>query len=76
MLSVRRKKLTLTFAKKSLKHPKYQNWFRVNSSSRTQNTRAEQTVLKPVYTRTDSYRDSPLPYLTNKLNDYLGKKLR
>ena len=74
MLSARRKKLALNFAKKSLKHDKYQNWFSVNSSSRTQNTRAEQTVLKPVYTRTDSYRDSPLPYLTTKLNEYLGKK--
>ena len=72
-LSSRRKKLTLTFAKKAYKHPKYQTWFR-NSTGNVPNTRAEKTVLKTVQTRTNKYRDSPLPYLTSVLNKHFGDK--
>ena len=72
-LGTRRKKLTLNFAKKAYKHPKYQTWFR-SKTGNVPNTRAEKTVLKTVDTRTDKYRDSPLPYLTSVLNQHLGKK--
>ena len=72
-LSSRRQKLSLNFAKKSYKHPKYQTWFRPNDVN-TLNTRADKTVLKTVHTRTDMYDNSPLPYLTRLLNQYLGEK--
>ena len=73
-LSSRRQKLSLNFAKKSYKHTKYQTWFRPNDGD-APNTRADKTVLKPVHTRTDKYHDSPLPYLTRILNQYLGEKM-
>ena len=67
-LKDRRKKLCLTFAKKSLKHPKYQNWFVPNTPKVKPITRSEKTSFKPVTTRTDRYFFSPLPHLTRLLN--------
>ena len=64
----RRTKLCLTFAKKSLKHPKYQNWVVPNISEVQPKTRSEKTSFKPVTTRTDRYFLSPLPHLTRLLN--------
>ena len=76
-LSLRRQNLSLSFGRKALNDPKYYSWFKVNDR-KPLHTRAdkEQTVLKTVQTRTDLYRDSPLPYLTNMLNDYLEDKKR
>ena len=76
-LSLRRQKLSLSFGKKALNHPKYYSWFRVNDAIPL-NTRADKDrdVLKAVQTRTNLYRDSPLPYLTNILNEYLEPKKR
>jgi hypothetical protein len=48
-LSSRRQNLSLNFARKSCKHPKYQTWFRP-SDGVAPNTRADKTVLKPVCT--------------------------
>ena len=58
-------------------NPKYYSWFRVNDTIPL-NTRADKDrdVLKAVQTRTNLYRDSPLPYLTNILNEYLEPKKR
>ena len=72
LLSDRRLKLCLTFARKCFKHPKYQNWFCPNPPETTK-TRAEKTVLKMVNTRTDRYEDSPIPYLTKILDQHLAQ---
>ena len=71
-LEIRRENLCIKFAKKALKHEKYRKWFQISSEkTSTHNTRAsknKQPNLMPVPYRTDRYRDSPLPYLTNLLN--------
>jgi hypothetical protein len=73
-LKERRGEICLKFAKKALKHPKYKNWFSPSEAENNKckpNTRApeqEPTKFKPVPCRTDRYRDSPIPYLTNILN--------
>ena len=72
LLSDRRLKLCLTFARKCFKHPKYQNWFCPNPPETTK-TRAKKTVLKMVNTRTDRYEDSPIPYLTKILDQHLAQ---
>ena len=72
-LSDRRYKLCENFAKKSVKHPKYTNWFCENNDAPPNiATRANEnkvmTKFHPVQTRTKRYQDSPLPYLTEILN--------
>ena len=76
-LDDRRVKLCDKFAKKALKSPRYQHWFEYNDEPLpTLNTRSAETrvknVLKPVQTRTNRYQKSPLPYLTNALNNLLN----
>ena len=51
-LSARRKKLSLDFAKKALKSPKFNNWFRINPN---QGGRTNQPKFCPVITRTVLY---------------------
>ena len=76
-LTDRRDKLCLNFAKRSEKHPKYSHWFNPaevvappNIFTRNGNT-VVQTKYTPVPYRTDRYRDSPIPFLTELLNmDY------
>ena len=73
-LKERRGEICLKFARKALKHPKYKSWFSPSEAEDRcePNTRApipEPTKFKPVPCRTDRYRDSPIPYLTNILND-------
>ena len=72
LLSERRYKLCLNFAKKCLKHPKYKHWFCENDKVTTIKTRSEKTELKNVETRTKRYENSPLPYLTEILNMYIA----
>ena len=72
-LNDRRNKLCENFAKKSVKHPKFTNWFCENSEAPPNiSTRGNEnkviTKFKPVQTRTKRYHDSPLPYLTDILN--------
>ena len=73
-LEQRRGNICLNFANKSLKHPKYKNWFcpsevePVKVIYKTRATIPEPIILKPVPYRTDRYRDSPIPFLTNILN--------
>ena len=69
-LSVRRSQICLKFAKKALKHPKYQSWFKENTA--TSCTRARKNKLVPVNARTKRYERSPLPYLTHLLNLHLS----
>ena len=79
-LSVRRTKLCLSFALKCEKNQKFQNWFTLAELNEVPllNTRSDKssniTKYKTVPTRTDRYLDSPLPYLTNALNNHYSKK--
>ena len=69
-LEERRIKLCENFAKKSLKHEKFKNWFSHNEQESKINTRNKEkrNEFNPVRTRTERYRKSPLPYLTDILN--------
>ena len=67
---VRRSELCLTFAKKSFKRDKFSNWFTVNISD-FDKTKSERDELKFVKTRTQKYKKSPIPYLTEILNDHM-----
>ena len=60
-LETRRVSICLEFAKKAQAHEKFSTWFKLSEQP-------SQTVFVPVEYRTDRYRDSPLPYLTNLLN--------
>ena len=78
-LADRRFKLCLNFAKKAEKHQKYQNWFFPAEEivPPTMTTRSDkidiQTKYRSVPTRTERYKGSPLPFLTDMLNDYYIK---
>ena len=72
-LEDRRKKICEKFVRKSAKHPKYQNWFRMDVNlANDKNTRKAKKSLKQKYHsvqyRTERYKNSPLPYLTELLN--------
>ena len=72
-LNDRRSQLCEKFAKKSVKHPKFTNWFSVNTEvppniTTRGNENKVRTKFNPVQTRTNRYQDSPLPYLTDLLN--------
>ena len=79
-LSERRSKLCLNFARRSEKNIKYQNWFYPAEEviPPTMNTRSDveivQTKYRPVPCRTDRYKGSPIPYLTDLLNKYYAQK--
>ena len=80
-LESRRKQLCLTFGKKALKSEKYSAWFCYSEKYTPKvNTRYSKTKtvtkLKPVTIRTKRYRRSPLPYLTNLLNQHFEEKSR
>ena len=77
-LDDRRVKLCENFAKKSLKNSRYKSWFCANNSPPpTINTRHEatkvHTMFNPIMTRTDRFKKSPLPYLTDLLNNIKTK---
>ena len=71
-LSKRRYDLCVKFAKKSSLHLKFQNWFSFSPEviDEPAQTRSDLPLLKykPVKTRTDRYKKSPIPYLTDILN--------
>ena len=75
-LSERRRKLCLNFALRAEKSTKYQNWFCPTEVTQGPNTRSDKMKNKytPVPHRTDRYLRSPIPYLTNLLNEYHGNK--
>ena len=77
-LDVRRDKLCENFAKKAFKNPKYTNWFCIDDSvPQNKKTRSDATRktrnLKPVQFRTQRYERSPIPYLTELLNNVMTK---
>ena len=68
-LASRRNDICLKFAKKSLKHDKFLNWFRVNEpTAQNLKTRSLIPELVPVQARTSSFKKSPIAHLTNLLN--------
>ena len=69
-LSDRRKALCLTFANKAYKSEKFSGWF--SESDVKVDTRSTKYKFKAVNTRTERYRDSPLPYLTELLNQHFN----
>ena len=71
-LEDRRIKLCENFALKCLKSEKYSSWFCFQSNKVGIQTRNQKNLkLKKVQTRTLRYENSPLPYLTNLLNNIL-----
>ena len=65
-LSTRREILSLTFARKAMKNPKYKNWFVEDNN--LVGTRRIKKNLKEAQTRTRRFRKSTIPYLTHLLN--------
>ena len=70
-LSERRRKLCLSFSKKSQKHDKFSKWFKVNTKQT--NTRQVQPKFCEVSRRTERFGRSPLSYLTGLLNKHYSK---
>lgn len=73
-LEVRRIKICENFVKKSVKHPKFRHWFRRNEESvnETKIRKVKNQKIQryhPVPYRTEKYKNSPLPYLTDLLNN-------
>ena len=65
-LEVRRQNLCKTFATKASKHDKYSDWFW--SSGANHDTRNKQNYISP-WSRTSRYKNSPLPFLTELLQN-------
>ena len=74
-LENRRSELCLNFAKKAHNSEKFRTWF-ANNDSKYCKTRSEKNVLKLVKTRTQKYKKSAIPYLTNILNNYLKSQVK
>ena len=75
-LSDRRKTLCENFVKKAAKSEKFQNWFNQTENVETNcsmTTRRNKNKTVPLFreipTRTNRYKKSPLPYLTEILNE-------
>ena len=71
-LEARRLKLCLKFAKKAERHDKHKQWFKPNTM--TVNTRQLKTKYCEVQARLSRFKDSPISYLTNMLNEHYAKK--
>ena len=66
-LNTRREAQCLTFARKSIKNPKFSSWF--VEDVKLINTRRVKKNLKDIQTRTRRFRHSTIPYLTQLLNE-------
>ena len=79
-LSDRRLKLCLNFARRLEKNGKYSNWFQPAEVTPPPNieTRNSKTFVQSKYTsvpcRTDRYSKSPIPFLTEILNEHYAKQ--
>ena len=71
-LKDRRQKLCTKFTIKATKHDKFSSWFQENNIHT--NTRSIKTKYKKVETRTNRYRKSPIPLLTDIANSLASKK--
>ena len=70
-LLVRRDILCLKFAKKAESHAKFERWFKPTVNTR--NTRLQKPKYCSALTRHSRFRKSPLPYLTEVLNQFYRK---
>ena len=69
-LDIRQTNLSLSFAKKSAKHPLHSNWFcKQQQDNMKMKTRASKPTFKPAKARTQRLMKSPIPYLTGLLNN-------
>ena len=68
----RRRKLSLKFAQKSQKHPKFSQWFKLNT--RQTITRLIPPKFCPVVTRTARFAKSTVSYFTSLLNSEYEKR--
>ena len=77
-LKSRRTKICLKFALQAQKSERFSKWFAFNNHARPgMKTRTKLThTFKPVNTRTRRYLRSPIPYLTNLLNEHFDKSAR
>ena len=66
-LDERRMKLIISFAKKTAKNPKFAHWFLQNKESDRKH-RVPQTQYKTVHTRTERFKRSAIPFMTDLLN--------
>ena len=66
-LKMRRKHICLKFAKKAIKHKRFENWFIPNVSN--VNTRSDKLEYKPVKGRKKGLKRSPIAYFTKLLNE-------
>ena len=79
-LSERRSKLCLNFARRLENNVKYSNWFQPAETIIPPyiDTRSDKTLIqskyKPVPCRTDRYSKSPIPFLTELLNEHYAKQ--
>ena len=75
-LAIRRSNLCLKFAKKAEKHVKFSKWFFPDTRIPEVNTRNNNIKLKykPVPFKKVRYKKSPIPYITQILNEYYSKK--
>ena len=62
----RRRKLCKTFAKRSLKHPKFKHWFKPRTLM--PNARSKKPKFCSVYSQTSRFQKSAFSYLTDVLN--------
>ena len=70
----RRRKLSLKFAQKSQKHPKFSQWFKLNT--RQTITRQIPPKFCPVVTRTARFAKSPVSYFTSLNSEYEKRSKR
>ena len=71
-LESRRTRITLKFALKCEKHPKFKSWF--IPSTKIVNTRANQNKYRDVLANHTRFANSPLSYITRLLNMHHAKK--
>ena len=74
-LEKRRENLCLKFAKECLKNEKVKNMFAINKSMHDMKKRKKEK-FKVKNIRTERYRKSALPYMTNLLNKYEDEKMK
>ena len=67
-LKKRRTSICLNFAVKASKHPKHGKWF-IQTDPLKPDTRSLKTDFKPPLCRLQRFAKSPIPYLTNLLNN-------
>ena len=70
-LEKRRNKLCLKFAKKAEKNIKHMNWFKKRPKT---STRLNNPKYWSVIARTDRLKNSPIPYITDLLNQHYSSK--